>query len=246
MFDFEVKIARDKKELEEAQRLRYKVFHLEMGMDSASVSDEELDIDEYDKDSQHLVVIDKKKGSTVGTYRLLFNSDNCRIGFHSEKIFDMSNIKKTQGVLLELGRSCIDKQYRNNMVINLLWNGIASVVKENDVKYMFGCPRLNSQDVQVISEEFSLLKQKYYSQDKFRVYPLVGNEVDDLKEDVKAENPRAVYRKLPPLIRGYLNLGAKVCGRPAVNSEFGSVVLFMLLPTDKMVNTYRRHFLGPQ
>ena len=246
MFDFEVKIAKNKDELRAAQRLRYEVFHVEMGMDSASGSDKELDKDEYDRDSQHLVVIDKKSGFTVGTYRLLFNSDNCKIGFHSEKIFDMHNIKKTEGVLLELGRSCIDKQYRNNMVINLLWNGIASVVKEHNVKYLFGCPRLNSKDMQAVNEEFSLLKQKYYSPEKFRVYPLADNEVSDLKEDLEIENPRRIYRKLPPLIRGYLNLGAKVCGRPAVNPEFGSVVILMLLPTDKIVNTYRRHFLGPQ
>lgn len=243
MFDFEIKVAQTKDEIEAAQRLRFEVFYLE---NKNLKPNRELDIDEFDKISKHLIVIDKSKNLIVGTYRLLFESDTNEIGFHSEKIFDISNIKKIKGGLLELGRSCIHQLYRNNAIINLLWNGIAWQIKEQNIKYLFGCPRLDSKDHNDISEIFALLKQKYYAPDEFRVYPHPANAFKDLQENIEIVNPRVTIRKLSPLIRGYLNVGAVVCGYPAINPEFGSVVFFMLLPTNKIVSHYRRHFLGTE
>ena len=244
MFDFEIKIAQTQGEIQAAQRLRFEVFYLEGRKKPDLNQNKRLDIDKFDKISKHLIIVDKSKNLIIGTYRLLFSSDAKQIGFHSEKIFDIGNIKKIDEQLLELGRSCIHRDYRNSSVINLLWNGIAWQVKERNIKYIFGCPRLGLTDSKEVSEVFNLLKNKYYAQDKFRVYPLFNNAFRDLDENLEITNPRMIFHKLSPLIKGYLHIGALVCGHPAIYLEFGSVVLFMLLPTDKMVSTYRRHFLG--
>ena len=247
MFDFHIKIAQTKDEIEAAQRLRFEVFHVEAKVDNLEAEQSSrLDIDKFDKVSKHLIIIDKSKNLVIGTYRLLFGFDARQTGFHAEKIFDISNIKNTDGELLELGRSCIHRDYRNNSVINLLWNGIAWQVKEHNVKYIFGCPRLGLTEPNDVSEVFNLLRNKYYAQEQFRVYPLPQNAFRDLKEDIQIDNSRKAFRKLSPLIRGYLNIGALVCSFPAVYHEFGSVVLFMLLPTDKVVKPYKRHFLGSE
>lgn len=244
MFDFEIKIAQTQDEIEAAQRLRFEVFYLESQDKSNLGQNKNLDIDKFDKISKHLIVIDKNKNMIVGTYRLLFGLDAKQIGFHSEKIFDISNIKKINEQSLELGRSCIHPDYRNSSVVNLLWNAIAWQVKKHNIKYIFGCPRLGLTNSKEVSEVFNLLKNKYYAQDKFRVYPLPKNTFRDLDEGLEIGNPRMAFRKLSPLIKGYLHIGALVCGYPAIYLELGTVVLFMLLPTDKMVGAYRRHFLG--
>lgn len=245
MFDFQVKIAQTQDEIEAAQRLRFEVFHIgDKGGQIEEGKNNRLDIDEFDKISKHLIIIDKSKDIVIGTYRLLFGFDVKEKSFHAEKIFDINNIKNIDGELLELGRSCIHSEYRNNSVINLLWNGIAWQVKKYNVKYIFGCPRLDITEPDEISEVFSFLKDKYYAQEQFRVKPLPENVFRGLKENIKIVNPRKTFRKLSPLIKGYLHIGALVCSYPAIYHEFGSVVLFMLLPTDKIVNPYRRHFLG--
>ncbi|MBL7130122.1 MAG: GNAT family N-acetyltransferase [Candidatus Omnitrophica bacterium] len=244
MFDFEIKIAQTQDEIEAAQKLRFEVFYLEDQKRTDSKQNAGLDIDKFDEVSKHLIIIDKTKNIIVGTYRLLLSGDTKQTGFHSEKIFDISNIKKINEQLLELGRSCIHKDYRNRAVINLLWNGIAWQVKKYNVKYIFGCPRLGLTDPNDVSEAFNLLKNKYYAQERFRVYPLSENVFRNLKEDVEVSNPKRTFRKLSPLIKGYLNIGALVCSYPAVYHEFGSVILFMLLPTDKMIDPYGRHFFG--
>ena len=245
MFDFQVKIAQTQDEIEAAQRLRFEVFHVEAEEHQAeNGKNNRLDVDEFDEVSKHLIIIDKSKNIVVGTYRLLFGFDAKEKGFHAEKIFDINNIRNTEGELLELGRSCIHREYRSNPVINLLWNGIAWQVKKYNIKYIFGCPRLGLTKPDEISEVFSLLKDKYYAQEQFLVNPLPKNVFSGLKEDIEIVNHRKTFRKLSPLIKGYLHIGALVCSYPAVYHELGSVVLFMLLPTDKIVDPYRRHFLG--
>lgn len=244
MFDFEIKIAQTPEEIRAAQRLRYEVFHIEARGESTEQQQDGYDSDEYDAISKHLIVLDKNRNMIVGTYRLLFSHDVDHLGFHSEQIFDMHAIKKIDGELLELGRSCIHREYRNASVINLLWNAIAWEVKKNNVQYMFGCPRLDIMSPQEINEAFALIRQKYYAGEEFRVYPLAKNTFTGLDESVTCINPRKTFRSLSPLVKGYLHLGAVVCGPPAVNVEFGSVVLFMLLPTEKITNPYKRHFLG--
>ena len=244
MFDFEIKIAQTSDEIQAAQRLRFDVFHGENKVENQGGENYGLDYDNYDSISKHLIIIDKAKNFIVGTYRLLFSTDVNSIGFQSEKIYDINNIKKIDGALLELSRSCIHKEYRNAAVINLLWNGIAWQVKERNVKYIFGCPRLNSSEPSEVSEAFSLLKQKYYSDEQYRVYPLPGQEFKDLDEGAPIINQRQTFRRLSPLIKGYLHIGALVCGYPAIYSKFGTIVFFMLLPTEKMISPYKRHFLG--
>lgn len=242
-FDFEIKIAQTPQEIEAAQRLRYDIFCLEDSDGRGPRQGRGLDIDKYDAASKHLIVIDKNKNRIVGTYRLLFGSDAGSVGFHAEEIFNIKKIKEIPGNLLELGRSCVHQEYRNSSVINLLWNGIAWQVKERSIDYIFGCPRIDLMDPIEVSEAFRFLQDRYYADEAFRTFPLPKNIFKGFDDTATYSNPRLTFRKLSPLIKGYLYIGARVCGPPAINSEFGSVVFFMLLPTDKIAASYRRHFL---
>jgi len=245
MFDFEVKIAQNEKEIQDCLKLRYEIFKIEMGSESQIKETERLETDPFDKFCDHLIVIDKTVDKVVGTYRLLLGSKvDKKLGFYSEEFFEINNIKKLawDNEILELGRSCIHKDYRSRAVINLLWSGIAKYVKDNNVRYLFGPVRLLTHDTDQVSKTFRFIKENFYADNEFRVHPRAENEIKGLNENIEIENSAEIYRGLPPLIKGYLRVGVKVCGEPALNPALNSVVIFILLDTEKMSEIYRHHY----
>ena len=239
MTDFEVKIATEPREIEEAQRLRFEVFNLELQKGLQSSYQRGLDIDEFDPFCEHLIVRDLKSGDVVGTYRLMRGAQARRhIGFYSEKEFDLSRIKMLDGELLELGRSCARKDFRDRALIPLMWEAIAEQVRQHQVRYLFGCGSLYTTDVAEVSAMFSALKNQHYAPDALRVFPLESCRFNDLSEDVKLADDPALLQKLPSLIKGYLRIGAQIAGPPALDREFGTADFFLLLDFASLKGDY--------
>ena len=230
MADFEVKIATSPEEIAEAQRLRFQVFNLELNKGLKSSYQRGLDVDEFDAVCDHLIVRDLKSGDVVGTYRLMRGAQARRhIGFYSEKEFDLAQIKKLDGELMELGRSCARKDFRDRALIPIMWEAIAEQVRAHNVRYLFGCGSLYTTDSAEVSAMFAVLKHKHYAPEAYRVFP-----VDDCKFTALVDNPpiadeQSLFQKLPSLIKGYLRIGALVCGPPALDREFGTADFFLLM-----------------
>jgi len=231
MSEFVINITTDSSEIEKAQRLRFEVFNIEMHKGLKSSYTCGLDVDEFDPFCEHLIVYERASGDVVGTYRLLRGSQARRhIGFYSEREFDLSKIKSLDGgELLELGRSCARKDFRDKALIPLMWDAIARHVKKHGVKFLFGCASLYTTDVTEVNQLFSMLKSKYYAPESRRVSPVEACRFDRLQEEVINADEQALFQKLPSLIKGYLRLGALVCGPPALDKEFGTVDFFLLL-----------------
>ena len=237
--DFEVKIASEPREIEEAQRLRFQVFNLELNKGLQSSYDRGLDVDEFDPFCDHLIVRDLKSGDVVGTYRLLRGSQACRhIGFYSEKEFDLTRIKQLDGELLELGRSCARKDFRDRALIPLMWEAIAEQVRKYQVRYLFGCGSLYTTDVAEVSLMFTLLKSKYYASDALRVLPVEKCRFQGLSDLAGCSDEPALLQKLPSLIKGYLRIGAQIAGPPALDREFGTADFFLLLDFASLKGEY--------
>lgn len=245
MSDFEIKITQDKDEVLEAQRLRFEVFNLEMKRGLAASYETGLDVDEYDSLCDHLIVREPHSKRVIGTYRLLLGSKVERQGgFYSEGEFSLENIRQLKGELLELGRSCTHKDYRDRALIPLMWEAIARYVKVHAVKYLFGCASLYTTDSAAVSESFSLLKRKYYAPENLRVHPRSGKSFTELVKDAAVEDEQAGFARLPNLVKGYLRVGALVCGPPALDAEFGTADFFLLLDIQNLGADYLRRF-GP-
>lgn len=239
MADFEVKIATEKSEIEQAQRLRFEVFNLELNKGLKSSYAQGLDVDEFDSYCDHLLVRDLKSRDVVGTYRLMRSSQaREHIGFYSEKEFDLAQIKLLDGQLMELGRSCARKDFRDRALIPLMWDAIAEQVKRYQVRYLFGCGSLYTTEVSGVSAMFSLLKNRYYAPEAYRVMPVDRCRFADLTDDVFIADEQVLFQKLPSLIKGYLRIGALVCGPPALDSEFGTADFFLLLDFGTLKDEY--------
>ncbi len=231
----ELTVANTAEELEGLQRLRFKVFSEEMSAVFPPDANG-LDADEYDAWCEHLIVRDQTTGKIVGTYRLLTPQSASRLGgFYSESEFDLSALQGIRHQVLELGRSCIHRDYRNGVVIMLLWAGIASVVQRLGLRYVLGCASVSLRDGGATAAHVwrEVLSGKHAASHAYRVRPLHPYPIDRLDSELPA--------RTPPLIKGYLKAGARVCGEPAWDPDFNSADFPVLLDVMDMDPRYRRH-----
>lgn len=231
-----VALARNFHEVREAQRLRYQVFALEMG---AHVPGREqgIDCDIYDAYCDHLLVRDGASGEVVGTYRVLSGARARHIGgFYSEGEFDLTRLNPLQESSLEVGRSCVHRDYRGGAVIALLWSGICAYMMEHGLQYLIGCASISMADGgRTAAAVYRRLRERCLSPVEYRVFPRRALPLDD------SGGPEGAL--LPPLIKGYVRVGAYICGAPALDVDFNTADLLMLLPLARIDPRYGRHFL---
>ena len=228
-------VARDLDEVRAAQRLRYRVFAEEMG---AAVQGGELGLDQdaFDEYCDHLIVRDDQSGEVVGTYRMLPPSHAGSAGMlYSETEFDLSALDPLRPRLVETGRSCVHPEHRNGAVVSLVWAGIARYMLLHGHTMLAGCASVPLADGGVqAAHVWRTVSAKHYAPEELRVHPRQPWRADGI--DGKAT--------IPPLLRGYLRLGAQVCGPPAHDADFGVADFFVLVDLDKADKRYLRYFLG--
>ncbi|GLZ35411.1 hypothetical protein Lesp02_75980 [Lentzea sp. NBRC 105346] len=230
-------VARDSEEVVAAQRLRHDVFAGEMGATLHS-SVPGLDVDEFDEHCDHLVVRDDRNGDIVGTYRMLPPERAQEAGkLYSETEFDLTNLAALRPAMVETGRSCVHPDHRNGAVVSLVWAGLARYMLLSGHAHLVGCASVPLTDGgSFAAGVWDTVHAKHYAPEEFRVHPLNPWQVDQV------ERPERTV--LPPLLKGYLRLGAQVCGRPALDADFGVADLFILLSMDRIDQRYLKFFLG--
>ena len=226
-------------EVLEAQKLRYRVFADEMGARLPTRSPG-VDRDIYDPFCEHLIVRDETEGRIVGTYRILSPSAARKIGgYYSENEFDLTRLQHLRNDIVEIGRSCIDADYRSGAVIALLWSGLARYMQENAYGYLIGCASISMADGgHGAASLYNRLKDIHASPLEYRVFPRCPLPLERLRNDLPGE--------APPLIKGYLRAGAWICGEPAWDPDFNTADLPILMPMNRVDNRYAKHFMGRQ
>jgi L-ornithine Nalpha-acyltransferase len=241
--NLEVKLASNLTEIDAAMRLRFEVFNLELQEGLVSSYDRGYDTDAYDAYCDHLIVKDTTSGEVVGTYRLLRGSKAERhIGFYSENEFELSNLKRLRGELLELGRSCIAATHRSFATLNLLWSAITKYAIDRDLSHLFGCASLHVSEASEVQSVYSYLRANHFAPEKYRVSPVESCRMEISEDAVEDASSRAALRKLSPILKGYLRAGAMVCGAPAYDAEFGTADVLAILEIEKMAGRYKQHY----
>ena len=232
-----VGFARSPGEIREAQRLRYRIFAGEMGANLPSRTPG-VDHDIYDPYCEHLVVRDTRSGEVVGTYRLLSGARAASLGgFYAETEFDLTRLRHLRADTLEIGRSCVHPDYRSGATIALLWAGLAEVVARHDYRYVIGCASLAMTDGgHAAAAIYRRLAARHLSPVEYRVFPRCELPLDALDHGAGDGVP-------PALVKGYLRVGAMICGAPAWDPDFNTADLLMLLPVARMDGRYARHFM---
>ncbi|MFJ3506429.1 GNAT family N-acetyltransferase [Streptomyces luteogriseus] len=233
---YTVSLARNEEDVRAAQRLRHDVFAGEMGALLAGPQPG-LDIDSFDAYCDHLLVREETTGQVVGTYRLLPPERAAVAGrLYSEGEFDLTALDGIRPRLVEVGRSCVHPDHRDGAVIGLIWAGIARYMVDRGHEWLAGCCSVPLADGGTLaSATWARVGDKHLSPEEFRVRPLLP----------WTPGPAPAARvELPALLRGYLRLGAWVCGAPAHDPDFGVADLYVLLPVSRVNARYLRHFLS--
>jgi putative hemolysin len=220
---YTVRLASTPHEVRAAQRLRFNVFNLELNEGLAGSFATGADVDEFDTVCDHLIVTEAVTGAVVGTYRMQTGRMAARgRGYYSAGEFDLSPFEWLRDELVELGRACVDRAHRNLVVLGLLWRGIADYATERGGRYLIGCSSLTSQDPAVGATVYADLCRRHLAPPEWRTRPRAHCECP-LRE--LTDEPVAV----PKLLRAYLSLGAKICGPPALDRQFGTIDFLTLL-----------------
>ena len=253
----EVRLATTPKEIRRAQRLRFKVFYEEMSAaPNAASLFRRRDVDDYDRVCDHLLVIDhaakrksfrKPKPQVVGTYRLLRQEVADRhFGFYSAGEYDVAPLVEANPGLrfLELGRSCVLAPYRNKRTVELLWHGIWAYVLHHRIDVMIGCASLGGTDPQRLTLPLSFLHHYAQAPERWRVRALDRRYVPMDLLSREAVDPKAALRELPPLVKGYLRVGAVFGDGAVIDRQFGTTDVLVVLPVSAINRRYIDHF-GP-
>ena len=229
-------LARTGAELAELQRLRLRIFTEDIGA-SFPEAQGDRDVDQFDPWCVHFMVRESRFGRVVGTYRLLTPEAAVAAGrYYSDAEFDLTPLAAHRPRLVEVGRSCIDAEFRHGTAIMLLWSGLAQFMMRGGYRYMLGCASVSLRDGGATASEVWRRARTLMARhpDVPQIRPLHPYPVEQLGNQQAA--------RLPPLIKGYLKLGCTICGAPAWDPDFHTADFPILLDLEWLDVRYRRHF----
>jgi putative hemolysin len=232
---YQLLLAQSKNDLRMAQRLRFDVFTQEYQAQMPSRLPG-IDEDYYDAFCDHLLVRDNQSDEVVGTYRILPPHQAKAIGgYYSETEFFINRLDRMRGAMVELGRSCVHPDHRNGAVIMLLWSGIAAYMRHYSYRYLIGCASVTMRDGgRSAAHIWDIAAASALAPAEDQGFPKHPLPLDRILRDETAQ--------LPPLLKGYLRVGAKVCSPPSWDPDFNSADFLMLLRLSDTNPRYARHF----
>jgi putative hemolysin len=247
---YRLRLANSVEDRDAACRLRFKVFNIELGEGLESSYETGLDADQFDLFCEHLLVEDKIERRIVGTYRMQSGTTAARnLGYYSEQEFDFAPYEPLRRATLELGRASIDRDHRTPEVLTLLWRGIAQYATDMGLRYLIGCSSLNSKEPCEGRQMYRQLQQ-YRVAPEFETVPTAAYACPCEHEDECAQPSPCGQElpnspKIPKLLKTYLAIGARICGPPAWDREFGTIDFLTLLDLELLSPSARNRFLAP-
>ena len=243
---FSVKLAETPAEIEAAQRLRYQVFVEELGGGGQLVDMEaRLERDQFDPFCDHLLLMDQTHARVAGVYRVMRQDQAEAAGaFYSASEYDLDLLLSSGRSLLELGRSCLHRDYRGSTAMFHLWSALAEYIARHQIEILFGVASFHGTDVKALAEPLAFLHHRHLAPQEIRVRARADSfQRMDLVEEAKLDR-RQSMRGVPSLIKSYLRLGGVVGEGAYVDHAFNTTDVCLILDTAKMNMRQARIYQG--
>ena len=247
---FRIRLAASEADRMAAQRLRYAVFVEELGADGPMVDHAaRLERDAFDAVFDHLVLIDTRRDAAVldhvvGVYRLLPSDRAAAFGrFYSEDEYDLAPLKATGRKLVELGRSCVHRDYRGGTAMFHLWNALADYVLDREIEILFGVASFHGTDPAPMAQPLAWLHHHHLAPPdlRVRVRPASAQRMDLIPPE--ALDRRAAMAATPALIKAYLRLGGYVGEGAWIDRAFNTTDVCLLMDTKRMSEKHRAFYV---
>lgn len=250
----EVRLAASPAEMRRAQRLRYAVFFREGGAEASAVARLfRRDADRFDPACRHLMVVDHATRDALGrprlvaTTRVLTQEAALRLGgFYSADEFDLAPLlaRHPQKRFLEVGRSCVAASHRSRLCVDLIWRGLATLAEQDGADVLIGCASLPGTDSESLAVPLAFLYHWALGQGDWAATARPERTVPMDRLPAAAVDARKALRDLPPLLRGYVRLGAHIGAGAVVDTAFGTTDVLVVLPIADVGARYRARFGG--
>lgn len=237
---YNLQFAKTEAELRAAQSLRYRVFNVELDEGLNESHRQCLDVDKYDLQCDHLIVLDRKTEDVIGTYRIqTYEKAIQRHGLYTSDEFDLSSIpEEILKQTVEVGRACIQKEHRNGRVLYLLWRGIAKYMEMTSLRYLLGCCSIKSTDPAEGWAVWDYLRENDHIHSSLRVDTKNDYQCPEVDRDSEAGKNVT----LPELFNLYINLGAKTLSKPALDTAFKTIDFMILVDLENLDERTRTLF----
>ena len=244
----ETRLARTKYEVKQSQALRYQVFCKECGA-KPNARNRLLarDIERLDNYCDHLLVIDSNaQGSgIIGTSRLM-DDQNAKIAgsFYSQGEFNLKPLLLKEQKRMEVSRSCIAPTHRSKRAVELLWAGVWTVCIQRKIDTLFGCVSLPGTDPNEHMDALQWLSQNALLNDDDNCPAIHKSQFNLPKNNqgTQTKNDKRIFASLPPLLKGYLRLGAKVSHSAVIDHAFKTIDLLIVLQVAEINPKYLQHY----
>jgi putative hemolysin len=246
---FELRLAECEADLHAAQRLRYDVFVEELGGGGEMVDHAgRREADRFDPHFDHLMLLDNRRPAedrVIGVYRVMREEAAARAGqFYSEDEYDLGPLRASGRRLLELGRSCLHRDYRGGTAMMHLWAGLADYIAAHRIEVLFGVASFHGTDPAPLAGPLSLLHHRHLAPPDLRpVARTAGYQRMDLIAERDLDRPAAI-RATPALIKAYLRLGGCVGQGAFIDRAFNCIDVCLVLDVatipEKQGALYRR------
>lgn len=244
-----VRLGTQEQDLRAAQRLRYRVFVEELGGDGPLVDHAaRLERDEFDTVVDHLLLVDARRDPAegdhvIGAYRLLRSDVAERFGrYYCDDEYDLTPLRASGRRMVELGRSCVDPDFRGGSGMFLLWNALADYVLDHGIEVLFGVASFHGTDVAPLAQALSWLHHHHLAPPGLR--PVARGPQFQRMDLVPADrlDRRAAMTAMPALIKAYLRLGGVVGEGAWIDRAFNTTDVFLLMDTAAMSDRHRKYY----
>jgi L-ornithine Nalpha-acyltransferase len=244
----EVFVANREEDIRAAQELRYKVFFEEMGAPPTEAAlKTKRDEDVFDAVCDHLLVVDhldEYSYKVVGNYRMIRRDAMRKIGrFYTDGEYDITPIHNYQGEILEVGRSCVDIEYRNRAAMQLLWRGIGAYVSKFNIDILFGCASFHGMDPQEHAMALSYLYHYHLAPEELRPVALKNRYVEMNLMPKEAVDAKRAFASLPALIKGYIRLNGYVGLGAVIDPEYNTTDVSIVVKIDHVSDKYAHRYV---
>ena len=206
--------------VQEAQRFRQRIFRK---------SYEGLDRDQFDNNSIHCLIFDKKfEGQLVLVFRITnFPSMAQIVNSYSAQFYDLTKLSQYPFNPLELGRFCVNPSSKDPLLVLTAIKFLSSYIKKNKRNFLFGCSSFEGCDSNSHLASFSYLRTNYLAADNF----IIGTKAREVIKfsSIKTEKLSNTYdyrKNLPTLLKFYLRIGGKVSDHAVIDRDLNTLHVF--------------------